>query len=65
MNSAAAGRTGGDREQESMMRKMTKKPPMEDGIPEGGIERIAARRLAPIEGEMARIRAYVEATRAW
>jgi hypothetical protein len=41
-----------------MMRKMTKKPLLEDGILEGEIERIAARRPAPI-------RAYVEATRAW
>jgi hypothetical protein len=63
MNSAAAGRTGEDREQESMMRKTTKKPLIEDGILEGGIERIAPRRLDPIQDEM--IRAYVEATRAW
>jgi hypothetical protein len=65
MNSAVAGRTGGDREQERMMRKMTKKPLFEGGIFDVGIERIAARRLAPIQDEMARIRAYVEATRAW
>jgi hypothetical protein len=65
MNSAAAGRTGEDREQESMMHKMTKKPLFEHGILDAGIERIAARRLAPIQDEMARIRAYVEATRAW
>jgi hypothetical protein len=63
MNSAAAGRTGEDPEQESMMRKMTKRPLLEDCILEGGIERIAARRPAPIQDEM--IRAYVEATRAW
>jgi hypothetical protein len=48
-----------------MMRKMTKKPLLEDGILEGEIERIAARRPAPIQDEIARIRAYVEATRAW
>jgi hypothetical protein len=65
MNSAAAGRTGEDREQESMMRKMTKKPLFDDGILDAGIEWIAARRLASVQGEMARIRAYVEATRAW
>jgi hypothetical protein len=58
-------RTGEDREQESMMRKVTKKPLLEDGILESEIERIAARRPAPIQDEIARIRAYVEATRAW
>lgn len=47
------------------MHKTTKRPLFQDGILDGGIERIAARRLAPVQDEMARIRAYVEATRAW
>lgn len=47
------------------MHKMTKKPLFEGGVLDVGIERIAARRLVPIQDEMARIRAYVEATRAW
>ena len=65
MNSAAAGRTGEDREQESVMRKMTKKPLLEDRTGDGGIDRIGARRPGPVQDEMAEIRAYVEATRAW
>jgi hypothetical protein len=59
LNPAGTKRTGEDREQETMMRKMTKKPRVEDRTFEG------ARELAPVQDEMARIRAYVEATRAW
>jgi hypothetical protein len=64
MNPVASERTE-DLEQESKMRKMTKKPLPEGSILEGGIDRIVARSLAPIQDEFARLRAHVEATRAW
>jgi hypothetical protein len=59
LNAAGTQTTGEDREQETMMRKMTKKTRVEDRTLED------AREFAPVQDEMARIRAYVEATRAW
>jgi hypothetical protein len=64
-HSAATGKTGKDREQESMMRKMTKKPILEAGMAEDAIDRIAVRRLAAVQHDLVTLRAYVEATRAW
>ena len=44
------------------MRKMgSKKPTVTDRSLEGGIEWIVARELAPIQDEILRLRAYVEA----
>jgi hypothetical protein len=43
------------------MRKEIKKPTVEDRGLEGGIEWIVARQLAPIEDELLRLRAHVEA----
>jgi hypothetical protein len=44
------------------MRKLiSKKPTTEDRVLEGGIEWIVARELAPIQDEILRLRAYVEA----
>lgn len=46
------------------MRKLTaKKTPVDDRSLEGGIEWIIARELAPIQSELLRLRAYVDALR--
>jgi hypothetical protein len=48
-----------------MRKQPLKKSPIEDRGLEGGIEWIVARQLAPIQDELTRLRAYVEAIRAW
>lgn len=44
-----------------MKKVVSKKPELEDGSLESGIEWIVARQLAPIQDELLRLRAYVEA----
>ena len=46
-----------------MRKPISKKPTLEDRTLEGGIEWIVARQLVPIEDELLRLRAYVEALR--
>lgn len=46
-----------------MRKQILKKPVLEDRGLEGGIEWIVARELAPIQDELVRLRAYVEALR--
>jgi hypothetical protein len=52
-----------------MRKSGSKKPPMDDRSLEGGIEWIVARQLAPIQDELLRLRAHVqaltEATQPW
>jgi hypothetical protein len=45
------------------MREITKKGNPDDRLFEGGIEWIIARQLAPVQDELLRLRAYVEALR--
>jgi hypothetical protein len=42
---------------------ISKKPALDDRSLEGGIEWIVARELAPIQSELLRLRAYVDALR--
>ena len=44
-----------------MTKLISKKPTVDDRTLEGGIEWIVARQLAPIQDEILRLRAYVEA----
>lgn len=44
-----------------MRKHSAKKPPIVDRGLEGGIEWIVARQLAPVEDELLRLRAHVEA----
>ena len=44
-----------------MTKLISKKPTVDDRALEGGIEWIVARQLAPIQDEILRLRAYVEA----
>jgi len=46
-----------------MKKQMQKKSAIEDRDLEGGIEWIVARELAPIQSELLRLRAYVDALR--
>jgi hypothetical protein len=46
-----------------MKKETSKKSPIEDRDLEGGIEWIVARQLAPIQSELTRLRAYVDALR--
>ena len=46
-----------------MQRQVSKKPTFDDRSLEGGIEWIVARELAPIQNELLRLRAYVDALR--
>ena len=47
------------------MRKTAKKPTLDERTLKGAIEWIVARELAPIQNELLRLRAHVEATRLW
>jgi hypothetical protein len=47
------------------MRKTTKKPTLDERTPKGAIEWIAAREMPPIQNELLRLRAHMEATRLW
>ncbi len=46
-----------------MFKGVSKKPTAEERAIEGGIEWIVARELAPVQNELARLRAHVEAMR--
>jgi len=46
-----------------MRKQASKKPTVADPILEGGIEWIVARQLEPIQNELLRLRAYVDALR--
>lgn len=46
-----------------MKKLILKKPSVDDRELEGGIEWIVARELAPVQAELARLRAYVHAMR--
>jgi hypothetical protein len=46
-----------------MRKQSSRKPVIEDRGLEGGIEWIVARELAPVQAELARLRAYVHAIR--
>lgn len=46
-----------------MKKQMQRKPAIESRGLEGGIEWIVARELAPIQNELLRLRAYVDALR--
>ena len=46
-----------------MKKVIAKKPTVDERALEGGIEWIVARELAPVQAELARLRAYVHAMR--
>ena len=46
-----------------MRKAVSRKPSLDDRTLEGGIEWIVARELAPIQDELTRLRAHVEALR--